>query len=226
MRADSGAGVDGRGWGIDIVGARLPGLSSPDADRSAARRPSAGDRHGSSCSATSCSTSSSPRRGRSSRRQRRPRPRRPASRVARRRTPPAGSARLGARSSLIAAVGRDATGRALVEALRADGVVAPRLAGRRRPDRADRRARRRRRRAQLRPGPRGGRAARRPTTSGPAGSPAPTSLHLPIYSLLGAPLGDAGRRAIELGRAAGAAVSVDLASIGPLLAGGRRAARA
>ncbi len=51
-------------------------------------------------------------------------------------------------------------------------------------------------------------------------------VHLPIYSLLDAPLGDAGRRAVQLGRAAGAALSVDLASIGPLLAGGRRAARA
>ena len=30
------------------------------------------------------------------------------------------------------------------------------------------------------------------------------AVHLPVYSLLGAPLGDAGRRAIELGRAAGA----------------------
>ena len=52
------------------------------------------------------------------------------------------------------------------------------------------------------------------------------ALHLPIYSLIGTPLGDAGRTAIELARAAGAIVSVDLASTGPLLAGGRRAARA
>ena len=51
-------------------------------------------------------------------------------------------------------------------------------------------------------------------------------VHLPVYSLLGEPLGLAGRRAIALGRGAGAAVSIDLASIGPLLAGGRRAARA
>jgi sugar/nucleoside kinase (ribokinase family) len=50
-------------------------------------------------------------------------------------------------------------------------------------------------------------------------------LHLPIYSLLGEPLGRAGRRAIELARAKGAKVSLDLASIGPLLASGRRAAR-
>ena len=40
------------------------------------------------------------------------------------------------------------------------------------------------------------------------------------------PLGQAGLRAVELARAAGALVSVDLASIGPLLAGGRRAAHA
>jgi sugar/nucleoside kinase (ribokinase family) len=49
-------------------------------------------------------------------------------------------------------------------------------------------------------------------------------LHLPVYSLLGEPLGRAGMRAVELARAAGALVSVDLASSGPLLADGRRAA--
>jgi sugar/nucleoside kinase (ribokinase family) len=49
---------------------------------------------------------------------------------------------------------------------------------------------------------------------------------MPMYSLLDEPLGLAGRRAIELGRAADAAISIDLASIGPLLARGRRAARA
>ncbi len=64
-----------------------------------------------------------------------------------------------------------------------------------------------------------------PRTSRPIGSAGADVVHLPIYSLLGVPLGEAGRRAIELGRAAGAAISVDLASIGPLLAGGRRAAR-
>lgn len=52
------------------------------------------------------------------------------------------------------------------------------------------------------------------------------ALHLPVYSLLGEPLGRAGLRAVELARAAGALISVDLASIGPLLAGGRPAARA
>jgi sugar/nucleoside kinase (ribokinase family) len=49
-------------------------------------------------------------------------------------------------------------------------------------------------------------------------------VHVPLYSLLGEPLGSAGRRAVELARASGAAVSVDLASIGPLLAQGRQAA--
>ena len=52
------------------------------------------------------------------------------------------------------------------------------------------------------------------------------ALHMPAYSLIGEPLGPAGRRAAELARAAGAIVSLDLASIGPLLAAGRRAARA
>jgi ribokinase len=51
------------------------------------------------------------------------------------------------------------------------------------------------------------------------------ALHLPLYSLIGEPLGQAGMRAIDLARAAGAIVSLDLASIGPLLADGRRAAR-
>jgi sugar/nucleoside kinase (ribokinase family) len=51
------------------------------------------------------------------------------------------------------------------------------------------------------------------------------ALHLPIYSLLGRPLGLAGRRAVDLARQGGVTVSLDLASIGPLLGAGRRAAR-
>ena len=53
-------------------------------------------------------------------------------------------------------------------------------------------------------------------------------IHLPAYSLLVEPLGTAGVRAVELARARGARgvrVSVDLASVGPLLAHGRREAR-
>lgn len=133
--------------------------------------------------------------------------------------------RLGARASLIAAVGRDGAGRALVEAVKADSVTprVSRVAGVRTgrigvlvtPDGersfvADRGAADR-----LSPGDLRG--------SWFSGADA---LHLPVYSLLGVPLGEAGRRAIELARDAGASVSIDLASIGPLLAGGRRTARA
>ena len=133
--------------------------------------------------------------------------------------------RLGARTSLIAAVGRDAAGRALVEAIRSDDVTprVVRVAGARtgrigvvvepRGERsfvADRGAA-----DLLEPGD------LRPTWF--AGAEA---LHLPVYSLLGEPLGAAGRRAVALARAENASVSVDLASIGPLLSGGRRAARA
>ena len=42
-------------------------------------------------------------------------------------------------------------------------------------------------------------------------------VHLPLYSLVGEPLGSAGREAVRLARDAGAAVSLDLASVGPLL---------
>jgi sugar/nucleoside kinase (ribokinase family) len=49
-------------------------------------------------------------------------------------------------------------------------------------------------------------------------------LHLPAYSLLGDPLASAARRAAMLARDAGASVSVDLASAGPLLARGRQSA--
>jgi sugar/nucleoside kinase (ribokinase family) len=132
-------------------------------------------------------------------------------------------ARLGIRTTLICAVGRDGSGRALVAALRADGV--------------DVRAAR----------PAGARTARIGmlvdatgertfvADRGAADLLAPDDLraswlagagvlHLPAYSLLGSPLGDAARRAVELARAAGAVVAVDLASAAPLLAGGRRAA--
>jgi len=133
-------------------------------------------------------------------------------------------ARLGGRASLIAAVGRDPTGRALVKAIRSDGVTprVSRVAGTRTGrigvlvapigDRSfvqDRGAAELLRASELRA----------------AWFVGADALHLPIYSLLG-PLGDAGRRALELGRAAGLAISIDLASIGPLLTGGRRAARA
>jgi sugar/nucleoside kinase (ribokinase family) len=135
-------------------------------------------------------------------------------------------ARLGARATLVCAVGRDAVGRALVGTLRADGVLV----------RAVR--------------PSGGRTARIGIVIDPASGersfvaergaadllrPADMdarwfrgldALHLPAYSLLGSPLGEAGRAAIAHARAAGARLSLDLASAAPLLAGGRAAAHA
>jgi ribokinase len=132
-------------------------------------------------------------------------------------------ARLGARSTLVTAVGRDAIGRTLVEALRADKVTvrATRVAGRpsgrigvivmaggERSFVADRGAADELRPADLK-----------------AGWFTGDLLHLPAYSLIESPLGDAGRRAIELARGHGALISLDLASAAPLLAHGRRAAR-
>jgi ribokinase len=132
-------------------------------------------------------------------------------------------ARLGARSTLVTAVGRDREGRALVGALRGDGVrvravrvegvptgrigvlVDP---GGERSFVADRGAA-----DQLRPD-----ALRASWFGGLDG------VHLPAYSLLGDPLGRAGRRAIALARASGVPLSLDLSSIGPLMAGGRRRA--
>lgn len=133
--------------------------------------------------------------------------------------------RLGARTSLICAVGRDPAGRALVDAVRGDGVLA----------RVSRVASARTGRIGVIVAPGGERsfvADRGAADELRAGDLRPDwfaradALHLPVYSLLGEPLGHAGRRAVELARGAGALVSVDLASIGPLLSGGRRAARA
>lgn len=132
-------------------------------------------------------------------------------------------ARLGVRSTLVTAVGRDPAGRTLVDALRADRVVvrASRVAGHRtgrigvvvlvggeRSFVADR----------------GAADEIRPEDLAPAWFEVDL-LHLPAYSLIGRPLGDAGRRSIDLARAAGALISLDLASAAPLLARGRRSAR-
>jgi sugar/nucleoside kinase (ribokinase family) len=131
-------------------------------------------------------------------------------------------ARLGAHSTLVCAVGRDHEGRGLVSALESDGVHvrATRVAGERtgrigvlvaqggeRSFVADRAA-----------------ADRLTPRSLSAGTFRVDLLHLPAYSLLGEPLGRAGRRAIDLARVGGALVSLDLSSVGPLLADGRRAA--
>lgn len=131
--------------------------------------------------------------------------------------------RSGARAALIAAVGRDAEGRALAATVRRDGVTphVVRVAGYRTgrigvlvapggersfvQDRA----------ATLRLAPDDLREAWF------AGA---DLLHLPTYSLLDGPLGDAGRRAASLAHAAGALVTVDLSSSGPLLELGRSGA--
>ena len=112
------------------------------------------------------------------------------------------------------AVGRDAAGRALVEAVARGRRDASSRARGRRADRADRRARGARRRAE-----RSSRTAAPPTGSAPedlradwfAGADA---VHLPVYSLLGEPLGRAGRRRSGWRAPPARSVSVDLASIG------------
>ncbi len=136
-----------------------------------------------------------------------------------------GLARTGARSTLVCSIGRDATGRALVAALAADGVTvrAVRVAGSRtgrigvfvetggeRSFVTDRGAALRLRPEDLK-------------ADWFAGA---ELVHVPAYSLLDQPLGRAGMVAIRLAREAGALVTVDLASAGPLVAHGRRAALA
>lgn len=133
-------------------------------------------------------------------------------------------ARLGVRSTLVCAVGRDGPGRALVAALQRDGVIV--------------RAKR----------PAGLRTARIGMVVDTAGERSFVAdrgaadwldpgdlragwfrgagvLHLPAYSLLGDPLVYAALRAASLARQAGASVSVDLSSAGPLLAHGRLSAQ-
>jgi sugar/nucleoside kinase (ribokinase family) len=132
--------------------------------------------------------------------------------------------RLGVGVQLVCAIGRDGAGRSLVLQLERDGVTvhARRIAGSRtgrigvlvapggeRSFVADRRA------ADL----------LEPEDLREDWFARLDLVHLPIYSLLGEPLGRSGRRAVQLARAHGALVSLDLASIGPLLASGRRAAR-
>ncbi len=132
---------------------------------------------------------------------------------------------LGVRTQLICAVGRDVAGRTLVDAVRSDGVVV----------RAVRTGGARTGRIGVVVGAGGersfvaDRAAADLLTPGdvdPRWFASVDLLHLPVYSLLGEPLGRAGREAISLARATGALVSLDLASVGPLLADGRAAASA
>jgi sugar/nucleoside kinase (ribokinase family) len=129
--------------------------------------------------------------------------------------------RLGARSTLVCAVGRDGTGRALVSAATADGVTvrAVRVPGARTarigvfvdPDGQ---------RSFVQD--RGAALLLAPEDLKPAWFEGADAVHLPAYSLLDEPLGRAGMAAIRLGRAIGALITVDLASSAPLLALGRR----
>ena len=135
------------------------------------------------------------------------------------------AARLGADASLVCAIGRDAIGAALVDELAGDGVRvhAVRVAGARTG------------RIGILVTPDGERSFVADRGAAQRLSPAALKaawlrgadvLHLPAYSLLGKPLGDAGFAAIAMARAAGARVTVDLASTAPLLSGGRPAALA
>ncbi len=131
--------------------------------------------------------------------------------------------RLGLRPTLVCAVGRDATGRALVRGVAAHGVDvrAVRVAGR-----ATGRIG-----VLVEPGgersfvtDRGAALGLRPDDLRPEWFTGVAAVHLPAYSLLDEPLGLAGMAAARLGHQEGALVSVDLASSAPLLAHGRRAA--
>ena len=131
-----------------------------------------------------------------------------------------GLARLGIAATLVCAVGRDGPGRALVAVLRSDGVRVRAVRVRGIPTArigtfvdalgersfvADR-----------------GAADRlSPRDLDPRWFDGAAVLHLPAYSLLGSPLGEAGRAAVALARSTGVRVSLDLASAAPLLAGGR-----
>jgi sugar/nucleoside kinase (ribokinase family) len=129
----------------------------------------------------------------------------------------------GARVALIGAVGRDAAGRALVRTVRDDGVSphVVRVAGRRTG------------RIGVFVATNGERSFVQDRAAALFLSPENLReswfarvelVHIPTYSLLGHPLGDAGLRAAELGHAAGGLVTVDLASSRPLLSLGREAA--
>lgn len=132
-------------------------------------------------------------------------------------------ARLGARTTLVCAIGRDGVGRALsarvsgegvrLRAVRVAGVPTGRIAvvvddTGERSFVADRGAADR-----LSPGD------LRPEWFDGIGL-----IHVPAYSLLTQPLADAARAAVGLVRERGGILSLDLASIGPLLASGREAA--
>ncbi len=132
--------------------------------------------------------------------------------------------RLGIDVQLACAVGRDGAGRSLVQQLERDGVTvrARRIAGSRTG------------RIGVLVAPGGERSFIQDRRAAELLDPEDLRadwfagvdlVHLPVYSLMGEHLARTGGRAIDVARANGALVSIDLASIGPLLATGRRAAR-
>jgi sugar/nucleoside kinase (ribokinase family) len=132
-------------------------------------------------------------------------------------------ARLGVPTQLVGCVGRDPAGRALVSALRSDGVSTRIVrTGAARTGRIGVLVTRDGERSFV--ADRGAADHLGPDDLRAAWFERVDLLHLPVYSLLGEPLGVAGRRAVALARSAGALVSLDLASTAPLLADGRRAA--
>lgn len=134
-------------------------------------------------------------------------------------------ARLGVPTQLVASVGRDPAGRALVGALRSDGVTNRIVrTGAARTGRIGVLVTKDGERSFV--ADRGAADQLDPSDLRAAWFERAALLHLPAYSLLGEPLGLAGRRAVTMARSAGASVSLDLASSAPLLADGRRAALA
>ena len=130
--------------------------------------------------------------------------------------------RLGGHGGLICSVGRDGWGERLVAALRADGAdvraVAVRGATGRLVAIVDDRGER------SFVTERGAADGLRAEDIRPSWLRGVGVLHVPAYSLLHQPLGAAAQRAAEVAHTAGALVSVDLASAGPLRAFGRDAA--
>ena len=132
------------------------------------------------------------------------------------------SARLGGRVALVCCVGRDAWGDALVASLRADGV---RVHAVRVPGPTGRLM------AMLSPGGERSFVTHRGAADGlraahlrEAWFAGAGALHVPAYSLFSEELVAASARAAALAREAGALISVDLASAGPLRTLGRAAA--
>jgi ribokinase len=132
-------------------------------------------------------------------------------------------AKLGCRSTLVCAVGRDSAGRALTRTLAADHVTvrATRVPGMRTA----------RIGVIVEPGgersfvaDRGAADHLLPADLREAWFRGLALLHLPTYSLIDEPLSAAAGRALALAHGVGALVSLDLASIGPLLARGRASA--